>query len=78
MLTFAGGGKLSSKYQGMLGLLLILFCAPVQSLESSMCRKTNVNLYQFSRKTLPEFGAETIEFNAYKGDVVLVVNVASF
>ena len=59
-------------------LLSYLVCSPALAAQSANCRETSERLYDFSRKTLPDFGGKTIKFDAYKGNVVIAVNVASF
>ena len=59
-------------------LLSCLVCSSALAAQSANCKETSKSLYDFSRKTLPDFGGKTIKFDAYKGNVVIAVNVASF
>ena len=59
-------------------LLSCLVCSSTLAAQSAKCKETSERLYDFSRKTLPDFGGKTIKFDSYKGNVVIAVNVASF
>ena len=59
-------------------IALALICSPVFGGQSSQCGSTSGNLYEYSRMTLPDFGGKTVSFDAYKGHVVIAVNVATF
>eukprot|EP00794_Sanderia_malayensis_P016824 gene16824-18522_t len=65
----------SNLYKLLSILLLIasngISCGAVKS--ASTCGKSSKNLYDFSRKTLPEFGGKTINFSSYQGHVVMAV-----
>ncbi len=68
----------SPRFHKLLGLLCLFHATFVNSLGSTNCGQTSSTLFEHSRKTLPEFGGETVSFDKYKGNVVIVVNVASF
>lgn len=58
--------------------LVALACSPVFGGQSAQCGNTTGSLYEYSRQTLPDFGGKTVSFGAYKGHVVIAVNVATF